>query len=71
MTTVINTPSAGGNDSMGVGFILGMMVLVIAAGFLFFVYGLPMLQGSEPTTQNIEIKIPAPINTPTPTPIAE
>ena len=69
MATIINNPANQGSDEgAGIGFIFGILVVVLV-GFLFFIYALPALRdsGAEklPTTQNIEIQIPAPATEPT------
>lgn len=49
MTTVVNTPSAGGGrDDAGAGTIIAVVVLVIVV-ILFFVFALPYLRGGRST----------------------
>jgi predicted permease len=69
MTTVVNNPgSAEGGSSMGM--VLGVILALILVG-LFFVYGLPALQGA-PSTQsgstNINVTLPNTGGTPAPAP---
>lgn len=63
MATIINTPpSRSADDGLGVGFIIGMLLVASLLAVLFFMYGLPMIQGAGGTqaeTQNIEIQVPA------------
>ncbi len=54
MTTVVNTPPSNNQGGNGMGFLVGI-VLLIVVGFLFFVYGLPMLRQS---TQAPQINVP-------------
>jgi hypothetical protein len=57
MTTVINNPPSGESKSgMGMGFLVGIILLVVA-GFLFFMYGLPALRQ---TTENSAPQINVP-----------
>lgn len=62
MATIINNPGNQGTDEgMGVGFIIGIIVAVLVA-FLFFIYGIPMLRGTDekqPAVQKVEIQLPA------------
>lgn len=61
MTTVINNPGDNG-DGMGIGFMIGILI-VIVAGVLFFVYGLPAIRANkaQPNTTNITVQTPAPL----------
>lgn len=43
MATIINTPQPTNDSSGGMGMIIGLVVLV-AFGFLFFIYGLPAMR---------------------------
>lgn len=62
MATVINnanpgTPvnEGGSNPNNWLGFVVGLL-LVLLVGYLFFVYGLPMLrQASTPTVPNVNV----------------
>ena len=61
MTTVINNPGNGEDSSGGIGVIVSVIILLIA-GALFFVYGLPMMRNSETPKENsidINVKLPA------------
>lgn len=70
MATIINTPSAGQGDNSWVGAVIGILVV----GFLlvlFFVYGLPMLQGAnspKDTQINIDLPEKVDLNPPQPQP---
>lgn len=41
---IVNTPSGGDNPGNGMGFLLGVILLVLVL-FLFFWYGLPAIRG--------------------------
>lgn len=64
-TTIINPPPSnnGSSGNNGMGFLLGAIVLVVFA-VLFFVYGLPYLQGltgnggvQVNVPKNIDVKV--------------
>jgi hypothetical protein len=63
MKTVVNNPGGGtSSESSGVGLILGVIVAIVLIG-LFFVYGLPALQGTpSPAAQtggtNVNVTLP-------------
>jgi hypothetical protein len=68
MATIINNPDSGaGNDSGGMGMIIGAIVLVLIL-VLFFIYGLPALRGNNGSTGN-QINVPdkVDVNVETPT----
>lgn len=46
MTTIVNTPPASKESGGSMGMIIGLFVLIIL-GFLFFVYGLPLIQNMQ------------------------
>jgi len=52
MTTIVNTPAS--NESGGMGMIIGL-VIVVVLGFLFFVYGLPMIRNTQVGTPQINV----------------
>ncbi len=66
MTTIVNTPPAnnsGGSDN-SVGTIVALLI-VLVMGFLFFVYGLPMLRrATTPPQISVPDKVDVNINTP-------
>lgn len=58
MATIVNNPAP--NDSGGgMGFLLGVIILV-AVGVLFFIYGLPYLQ--QLTSGGVQVNVPKDIN---------
>ncbi|MCA9369939.1 hypothetical protein KC686_02160 [Candidatus Woesebacteria bacterium] len=63
MATVVNNPPADRSDGNGMGFLLGMIVLVVVLA-LFFFYGLPMLrQTSAPSAPSeVQVEVPDQIN---------
>jgi len=74
MSTIINTPATGSNDSGAVGIIL-VVVLVGIVSVLLYVYGAPNFKATTdaPKVDTTEIKINVPTQTPTPqaaTPVA-
>jgi hypothetical protein len=65
MATVVNTPGTTTSDSSGgMGFLLGVVLLIIFA-VLFFLYGLPYLTQSMQGPQvNVPGKVDVNVNTP-------
>jgi hypothetical protein len=60
MTTVINNPGNGDGSGSSIGLLLGIIVILAAAG-LFFVYGLPALQNATaPKSGAIDINVTLP-----------
>lgn len=57
MATVVNNPSDTGNNGMSL--ILGLIVLLVL-GFLFFYYGLPMINGGAST--GTQVNLPSKVN---------
>lgn len=64
MATIVNTPGTTADSTGGLGFFLGVLLLLVIA-FLFFVYGLPVLN-SVATGPNIAVpdKVDVNVNTP-------
>ena len=60
MTTVVNTP-APSDSGNGIGLILGI-ALILFLGFLFFVYGLPMMRSRVAPQVNVPDKIDVNVN---------
>lgn len=62
MATVVNTP-AQGESSSGMGFMMGMILLLVVL-FLLFYYGLPAIRnaGSGGTSVNIPDKVDVNVN---------
>ena len=60
MATVINNPSTG--ESTGGGFAIGVILVILVALGLFFVYGLPAIRDNGPS-RNVDVNV----NVPTPT----
>ncbi len=54
MTTVINTPSSS-QESSGVGFLIGAVLIIVFAAFLLY-FGIPALNQMKPA----QINVPAP-----------
>ncbi|CAN5149472.1 hypothetical protein BH11PAT1_BH11PAT1_0640 [soil metagenome] len=64
MATIINNPAPVQQTDSGMGFVLGMILLVVLA-VLFFYYGLPALRGSFAGPQvNVPGKVDVNVNTP-------
>ena len=68
MTTVINTPGNSDDSGSNLIAVLILIVVIVGAGALFFMYGLPMIQNSQkPSTTNINVTTPTiPATTPAP-----
>lgn len=61
-TTIVNpAPSNNSSDNNGMGFLLGIIVLVIF-GFLFFIYGLPYIRGLSGGNGGVQVNIPKSID---------
>ncbi len=63
MSTIINTPSGNTEDS-GLNAILAVVLIIVVLGAvaLFFIYGLPMIQNysnTNPGSTNINVTVPA------------
>lgn len=71
MTTIINTPTTGNDDSSsGLALIIGI-VLVLVLGGLFLYYILPSLRNDVPQSQpntEINVELPTPTTDTTPQP---
>lgn len=67
MATIVNTPSSGSTDSgSGMGFFLGMLVLLLIV-VLFFVYGLPAIRaGVSSSAPSITVPEQVDVNVTTP-----
>lgn len=66
MATIVNNPAAGESGSNGSGFLIGVIVLIIAVVVLLF-YGLPYLRGSMGSSMpqvNVPGKIDVNVNQP-------
>lgn len=64
MATVINNPGTTTENDGGLGFVLGVLLLLVVA-FLFFVYGLPAITRSfSGPTVNVPGKIDVNVQTP-------
>lgn len=58
MATIVNNPG-NSDSSSGVGFVIGIVLLIVALG-VFFVYGLPALRGNtQPSGTNINVEVPS------------
>lgn len=61
-TTIVNTPPGQSSGDSGMGFVVGIVILVVL-GILFYFYGLPYLR--QTSTQDIQVNVPpADINVP-------
>lgn len=63
MATVINNPGTNSTEDSGSNMVLAVVLIVVILGaiVLFFVYGLPMIQNysnPNPATTNINVTIP-------------
>lgn len=58
MATIVNTPAQAGDTGSGMGFLLGI-VLIIAFVLLFFFYGLPYLSNAM---QGPQVNVPGQID---------
>lgn len=58
MATIVNNPAPNNSDN-GMGFLLGIIVLVVV-GVLFFFYGLPLIQ--QGMNKGIQVNVPKDIN---------
>ncbi len=59
MATIVNNPPSNG-DGGGMGFLLGIIILVVA-GVVFFVYGLPYIQKGM-GGGGVQVNVPKDIN---------
>jgi hypothetical protein len=55
MTTIVNSPSQPTEGSNGIGFLIGIVILV-AVGAMLFYYGIPAINRMKP----IEVSVQAP-----------
>lgn len=63
MTTVVNTPSSGGNGSgAGMGVMVGVLVVVVALVVLFLIFGWPKLRGGYSAPDDVNINLPDKVN---------
>jgi hypothetical protein len=64
MATIVNNPGTTTDNSSGMGFVLGILLLLVIA-FLFFVYGLPAISRSvSGPTLNVPGQVDVNVNTP-------
>ena len=62
MTTVVNNPAPASSDNGGVGFLIGILLLIVFVGILLY-FGIPAIKNMGP----IQVNVPAPqINIPAP-----
>lgn len=54
MTTIVNNPPASDNSGGPVGWIIGLIILLVL-GYLVYVYGLPAIQNMQGGTPQINI----------------
>lgn len=60
MAVVVNTPSTERRSDSGLGFLVGIILLVLLA-FALFYYGLPAIRGAA-STSSTNINVPDKIN---------
>ncbi|KKP28564.1 MAG: hypothetical protein UR15_C0025G0013 [Parcubacteria group bacterium GW2011_GWA2_31_28] len=60
MSTVVNNPPNSDSGGNGMGFLLGVILLVVAV-FLLFTYGLPILQRSGGNA-NPQLNVPGQVD---------
>lgn len=58
MATIVNNPAPNNSDS-GMGFLLGIIILVVI-GVVFYIYGLPYIQ--QGMSGGVQINVPKDIN---------
>ena len=64
MATIVNNPGTTTDSGSGMGFVLGVLLLLLVA-FLFFVYGLPAISRTMSTPQiNVPGTVDVNVNTP-------
>lgn len=63
MTTIVNTPPASKESNGSLGLIIGLVILAVVV-YLFFVYGLPLIQNMQlgSTQINVPDKIDVNVN---------
>ncbi len=61
VTTIVNTPPTQRSNGNGMGFVIGIIILLLF-GLLFFFYALPYLR--QMTNQGIQVNVPAEITVP-------
>lgn len=61
MTTIVNNPPSSNDSGGGMGMIIGLLLL-IALGFLFFIYGLPAIKQMQLGSPQINIPSQIDIN---------
>ncbi len=54
-TTIVNAPPANNSSDNGIGLLIGIIVLIIVGGLLFY-YGLPYVQ--QMTSGGIQVNVP-------------
>ncbi len=60
-TTIINPPPSTDASSNGLGFLLGIIALIVF-GFLFFIYILPIIQQGITGRNGVQINVPKSID---------
>lgn len=58
-TTIINPAPSNGSSGNGMGFLIGVILLILVGGLLFY-YGVPALQ--RMTSGGVQVNIPKDIN---------
>lgn len=57
MATVVNNPSGSTDSGSGIGFLMGVILLIVV-GFLIVYYGIPALNRTGGTQQAPAVQIP-------------
>lgn len=70
MTTIVNNPAPSNDSGGGMGNIIGLIFLVVllVAGYLFFIYGIPAIKQIQLGSPQINVpsKIDVNVNQPAP-----
>lgn len=56
MATIVNNPAPTNNSGNGMGFLIGVVLLIVFV-FILFYYGFPLLSNMRGTTVNVPNKL--------------